>query len=351
MNNKPNPRGRPAKPKASAKRNQSQIFVAPAAMSRSVGSSKPKERSRQGGRSLIFKEYVQDIAGSVAFSATSFPVQPGVGNLFAWLSTQAVSYQEYRFRRLRFIFETEKASSTSGKVMMAFLPDAGEPTPASKQEMLENEHKTANAVWAPCSFSVQGPEALGKRRYIRSGTLPANFDLKTYDLGNLIVATQGCADTSPVGELYVEYEVDLDVPVISASAMALAQSITITSGGTVSNTAPFGTAATSTGGLPVSASGNVLTFNSVGRYLIVFHVTGGTGLFTAFNPALTPPAGGSAAIFYAGVSNAAGNTGTLAVASFVVNVVTRGTTLVIDCVAVATTITSSKTGISRFQQS
>lgn len=350
MNTKPNQRSRPVKPKGVTKRKPSQQYVAPAAVSRSVVSSRPQERVIPKGRSLVFKEYVQDIAGSVAFSASSFPVQPGLSNLFAWLATQAVSYQEYRFRRLRFIYETEKASSTSGKVMMAFLPDAGDPTPASKQEMLENEHKAANAVWAPCSFVVNGPEALGGRRYIRTGNLASNLDIKTYDLGNLIVATQGCADTSAVGELYVEYEIDLYTPVVSVSALALAQSSTINAAGSISDTALFGTAATQTGGLQVTASGDVLTFNSVGRYLVFVGVLAGTGLSTAFTPVLTAPTGGSASLV-SGISNAAANAGTSAQALIFCSVVSRGTTLTIACDTQATTITAAFAVVARFQQS
>jgi hypothetical protein len=321
--------------------------MAPAAISRQVRSSKPQERVIKGGRSLSFKEYVQDIAGSVAFEANSFSVQPGLPQLFAWLASQAVSYQEYRFRKLRFIFETEKASSTSGKVMLAFQPDAGDSVPASKQEMLENQFKTANAVWAPCQFDVPVGEALGARRYIRAGALASNLDIKTYDLGNLVVATQGCADTTAVGELYVEYEIELFTPVVSASAQAYAQSVVVASGGTVSDAAIFGDAATYTGGLSVTASGNVLTFNRVGKYLVSIAVVG-TGLFTSFAPTVTAPSGGASASSFGGISNAAANAGTYATISYRVTVVTRGTTLTIDCNSQATTITSASAYIAPF---
>ena len=340
---KPNrPKG--GKPKGSA------LVSAPAAISRRQGSQKPKERFlANGNRCLSFKEYVQDIGGSVAFSATSFSVQPGLPTLFAWLASQAVSYQEYRFRKLNFVFETEKSSSSSGKLMMAFQPDAGDPVPASKQEMLENQFKAANAVWAPCQFSVPPGEALGARRYIRSGALDANLDVKTYDLGNLVVATQGCADTSAVGELYVQYEIELFTPVVSAAAVAKASSALITGAGGVSATAIFGSAATVAGGLSVTASGNTITFNRVGRYIVNLKI-GGTGLYTIYGPATTAPSGGSVGpvVTNTAFSNAAANAGTVATVDYVVNVVTRGTTLVIDCDPVSTTVTASFCSIAPY---
>jgi hypothetical protein len=298
---------------------------------------------------IRYKEYVQDIAGSVAFSASSFAVQPGLSALFAWLAGQAVSYQEYRFRKLAFRFETEKASSSSGKVMLAFLPDAADATPVNKQEMLENQYKVANAIWAPCSFSVPVSESLGARRYIRSGTLAANLDIKTYDLGKLVVATQGCADTTAVGELYVEYEIELITPVVNIAAQAAANSLRVVAGGTISDTAVFGDAPTYTGGLDITAAGNVLTFNRVGSYILSMSLTG-TGLFTAFAPVLTDGTGlvSGAQASASGISNAAANAGTSA--RFVVGVVvsTRGATLTINPDTQATTVTASSTQISQY---
>jgi hypothetical protein len=317
--------------------------MAPAAMTRPIG----PQRTAQNRRLISFKEYVQDIAGSVAFSATSFSVQPGLSNLFAWLAAQAVNYQEYRFSRLRFVYETEKASSTSGKVMLAFQPDAGDSSPASKQEMLENQFKAANAVWAPCSLDIPVGEALGPRRYIRSGSLASNLDIKTYDLGNLLVATQGCADTTAIGELYVEYTIELFTPVVSAAAQAIATTVAIVAAVSISNAAIFGTTPTYAGGLNATASGNVITFNRVGRYLVNLTV-GGTGLFTAFAPTLTAPSGGSAATVISGLSNAAANAGTYAYYGIGVTVVTRGTTLTIDCSAVSSSVTSCDAKIAQY---
>jgi len=155
-----------------------QLQMAPAAMTRPIG----PQRTAQNRRLISFKEYVQDIAGSVAFSATSFSVQPGLSNLFAWLAAQAVNYQEYRFSRLRFVYETEKASSTSGKVMLAFQPDAGDSSPASKQEMLENQFKAANAVWAPCSLDCGGSSWTSTLYPIRISSLePRHQDLRSWE--------------------------------------------------------------------------------------------------------------------------------------------------------------------------
>jgi hypothetical protein len=295
----------------------------------------------------MWKEYVQDIAGSVAFAVTASPVQPGIPTLFAWLANQAIFYQEYRFKKLNFCFETEKGSSTSGKVMFAFQEDATDAVPSSKQEMLENQWKASAAPWEPFRLSVPTSvlNALGPKKYIRSGTLAANLDLKTYDVGQLLVATLGMSDTTVVGELYVEYEVELITPIQSTKQLASILSKTITGAGSVSDTAIFGTAATSTSGLDVTASASTLTFNRVGWYLVEYVLTG-TGLFTTFVPVTsssTVTIGGAS-----GISNAAANVGTTAFGSITILVTARGQTLVIDVDTQATTVSASTTRVAGY---
>lgn len=311
------------------------------------GMSKAKEhQNRDGSRTVYFEEYVQDINGSVAFSAASFPVQPGVATLFAWLATQAVSYQEYRVESLAFRFESDREATAPGKVMLAFQPDPSDALPSGKQEMLENDFKAKCKTWEECKLVVPRSylqkEALQRTRFVRSGNLASNLDIKLYDIGQLLVATQGQADAANVGELYVEYAITLMTPVVSASGIAFATSASIASGGVTSKTAQFGTASVVTGGLAVTASGNTLTFNRVGKYLLEMIVVG-TGLFTQFIPVYSGTATTTA---NAGVSNAAANAGTAAIVSFTVNVKERGQTCIVDCTTMSTTITSTTTSVA-----
>jgi len=318
---------------------------APAAIGNKVKSSRPRERVIKGGREFTFCEYVQDIAGSVAFAANSFAVQPGLAQLFAWLSIQAPSYQEYMFKKLAFRFDTEKSSATNGKVMLVFMPDASDAVPATKQELLENEEKAKCTVWEDCRLAAKLNEALGRRRYIRSGALAANLDIKTYDVGQLIVGTNGCADTSVIGELYVEYTIVLMTPVLNVAAIAKATSASI-SGVTPSSVSIFGTTPTITGGLDVTGTVNTLTFNRVGSYLLSVAVTG-TGLFTVWT-VVTSASTATVTNAFTGIGNAAANVGTAAQGRVFFNVTARGQTLVLDASTVSTTITASSTSIAAF---
>lgn len=337
---------------------QNQLQTAPAAQSRvrvSKGQRVRDVQSGNGNRTVVFEEYVQDIITSgttLAFSAASFPLQPGVSTLFAWLADQAINYQEYRFRKISFRFETDQSTGIAGKVMYAFSPDAGDPIPVNKQEMLEYGVKGKCAVWQEFEMPVPLNEALGVKRFIRSGNLAANLDIKTYDLGLLFVATQGVVATSAnVGELYVKYEVELLTPVVQSLQAAQARSVRIAGGGTISTTAQFGTAPTTLNGLniTVDATGAILTFNRVGNYLLYWQLAG-TGLFTAF----TIPAGtqtGLTATSLGGISNAAANAGTNAQAGTAVVVSTRGATWNLGSWAgIATTLTASALRVATYSE-
>lgn len=329
------------------------VQSAPLAMSR-IRVNPPRARngmSSNGNRTIVFEEYVQDIITSpttLAFRADVYPLQPGLSTLFAWLAEQAINYQEYRFRRVTFRFETDQQASIAGKVMYAFSPDAADPTPVNKQEMLEYGIKGKSAVWQEFDMPVPMVEALGSRRYIRSGTLAANLDIKTYDMGVLFVATSGIVATSAnIGELYVQYEVELITPVVQSLVAAQARSITIQALTGISETVLYGSTPTTTGGLAVvpSTTDATLTFNRVGNYLVVATITG-TGLFTSYVPTFT--VSGCTATAVSGVSNAAANAGTVAVVYFTVTVSNRGATCLVDVTASSTTVTANVMRISVF---
>jgi hypothetical protein len=317
---------------------QNKLVQAPSSKQR-VRVNPPKAKQSMtpnGNRTVLFEEFVQDIkSGSVAnsFTATKFPVQPGIAALFAWLADQAVNYQEYRFRKLAFRYETEQSTGVAGKVMFAFSPDAADATPANKQEMLEYGIKGKSAIWEEFTMPVPMAEALGSRRYIRSGVLAPNLDIKTYDLGALFVATAGVAGGTTCGELYIQYEVELITPVVQSLAQAQARSVTITGVAGITEDFSFGTTNTIVGGLDVAPdpTGKSLQFNRVGNYLVMMELIG-TALKTVYAPTgiVAATAGGGANAEFGtvtqipGISNAAADAGTAARVSFAVTILQRG---------------------------
>lgn len=171
-------------------------------------------------------EFVSDISGTTGFAVRTVPINPGQSSLFPWLSSIAARYEKYRFRSLRFIYETNKSTATNGVVVLAVDYDAEDDVPATKSQLLQNEDKERGAPWQ--KFHMQCSEhnlrkSLGM--FVRPGAVPSGVDVKTYDLGQLFIGTNGMADTSVVGELYVEYDIELETPVLEESGLAANHSI------------------------------------------------------------------------------------------------------------------------------
>jgi hypothetical protein len=231
------------------------------------------------------KEYIGDVLGSTTFAITKFSINPGLSTTFPWLSQIAPSFEEFETLQIAFHYEPMSATSATGVIALAFDYDAADATPTSKQTCLEYADNVRVAPWVPCTLVLKTVD-LRKRGalFTRTGTV-ANTDIKTYDLGNVYVATQGQANSNAIGEFWISYTFSLRVP--EQSNYIVNQSAAITSGGTVSNVAFLGTTPTVTGGLGVTATGGAtLTFNSPGQYLVSIYVTG-TALYTTELPVLT----------------------------------------------------------------
>jgi len=231
---------------------------------------------------ISHREYIGDILGSVAFNANRYEVNPGLLLTFPWLSTIANNWDSYLFKKLDFVYETSCASTTAGSVMLAIDFDAADPTPLSKVELMTYDNATRSASWQECSYDarLQNLHKFGIQRFTRQAPLATSLDIKTYDVGNLFVATSGQADASMIGELYVDYVVELYTPQIAKAAQASSLSFKVTSGGSVSKGAPFGTAPSVLGDFPISVGTDILNFQSSGEFLLNFLIAG-TGLTSA----------------------------------------------------------------------
>jgi len=345
----------------------SAVLCAPVAAGR-VGSAASAARISgnpyaPNGRMLIkHREYLQELT---AVSGAGFAVQgqrigPAIGNStnyvlsFPWLYKIAQNFDCYHFSRLTFYIETEMPTSTGGSVMMALDPDVSDLIPASKQELMVYPTAVRAAPWENLRMDVPKHvlDMFGKRRYMSTVVTPVG-DLKTFFIGNLILATQNISATY-TGECYVEYEIELYDPVSaslnvdSAGAIVLDaayRNAKIVGGGVVSKSAYFGsipvvTVAPNDARPICTALTNTLTFNVLGDYLVSTYGTGTVVLFAA-------PAGTAAISNISGTVNA---TGLNTQVAWLVQVTAVGQTCVVDASASAT-ISASVTRVAPYLNS
>jgi hypothetical protein len=157
------------------------------------------------------------------FNVTTYQINPGQAATFPWLSREAQMWEKYTFEMLEFYIKREVSefapAGQQGKVIMSVDYDASDSPPTSKQ-MMEDTDPHCDAM--PCENQrlrlnrrdLHGSATLAK--YVRTGGVPSASDIKTFDVGNLFIATQGIPSNTEVGELRVRYRVRFDIPILES---------------------------------------------------------------------------------------------------------------------------------------
>jgi len=252
-------------------------YFAPVSQGKSMRMVNPQMKSNKNGNLRITRrEYIADMSpdptGAGLFEIDEFRVNPGLPTSFPWLSRLAINFEKYRFHKLVFSFQTESPSTYSGTVMLAASYDVHDSIPVSKQEILGQSSSSRSPPWAPNSFAMDLVRMGNQLRLIRSGLVPVGADSTLYDAGSFQFASQGVADggtgiTTSIGELWVEYDVELAIPATpSAQEEASVGSYLHKSTGT--NIVSI--AGETYGSLPIEYSTvNALLFKQAGQYEVL----------------------------------------------------------------------------------
>jgi hypothetical protein len=236
-------------------------------------------KTENGDIVISRQEFVSSINsnGSDGFVNMTFSINPALRAVFGWLSQVAGDYSEYQLTQLGFVYKpVVSAMSVSsvgslGTLVMAHNPNAGEDGYSSFEEIINAansiecniaEHMTC---WVECDSSKVAHPWL----YTRSGPVPANQDVKTYDHGKLNFAMFGVptAYTSgtQLGLLYINYKVILRKPrMFSALGNGIQTDLFLSTAGETA-ALPFGTShkysnSNSIGGALSIATDSIYTF-------------------------------------------------------------------------------------------
>jgi len=169
---------------------------------------------------------------------------------------------------------------------------------------LQHPNAKRSPPWSSITYNCPKSELSNYKEYFTRNTpLTSNLDIKTYDVGNLFVCTNGQANTNLIGELWIEYDVEFTTPqlgnFIAGGKATGATSLTAAN--------PLGTAATfdaQSFGVTVDGTSTV-TFTYPGTYLVLFifngsvitaaAATAGTGATTAVIGSITINSGSTQA--------------------------------------------------------
>jgi hypothetical protein len=225
------------------------------------------------------REYLGQFAGTTTFTATAFSINPGLGSFAPWLSMIARNFTEYKLHGCVMVLVSTSANALNstntalGSVMLATEYNVEAPAPTHKIQM---ENMLGAVSGRPSENLIMGVECKSdmtpyKTHFIRSGSIPADDDLRLYDWGTIYLATTGMQAASELGEVWISYDIEFLMPRISSNpyeGMFAAAKYT-----SYTDLLPFnGTAGTIYGGLPVTTSTTGLKLDksiTSGSYLVV----------------------------------------------------------------------------------
>lgn len=228
-------------------------------MSGTLGGDPPIIRNTRNNSHVVHhREYIGDVYASSSFQVTTYPINPGLLRTFPWVSQQADSYEQYKFRGLVFEFKSmssdavlsTSASSALGTVVMSTQYNVLDSPFTDKRTMENYEYanscKPSQSMLHPieCKMSQTSVSEL----YVRGGEVSTG-DLRLYDLGDFSIAVQGMQNAAVgqvIGELWCSYELEFYKPklLVGSGALLTDHYRGSSAAGAFSTAAPFGVAGT-----------------------------------------------------------------------------------------------------------
>lgn len=175
----------------------------------------------RGGLTIRHREYIRDIIPSATTTSDGFQSQvvlelnPGLKETFPLLSQFAKFYSQYKFKQLFGRYRSVIPSGNNqaaGTVMMATIYDSNAIPFTEKRPMDNSSYTVSGTVMDTLVAGVEQAEelkALGGMLFVRTGKVPKG-STNTYDQGILQVSTAGATPGLVCGELWLDYEVELD---------------------------------------------------------------------------------------------------------------------------------------------
>lgn len=247
----------------------------------------PMIRNGRPTHIITHREFISDIKSGTAgsFSINKFPIQPGLANSFPWLNSIAQQYSQYIVHGMIFEFKSTSSDALNstntalGSVNMAVQYNANDIDPVNKQQMENLAFSTSGKpsqsfmMGVECAYNQTQQPILNVRV---GGTTASNTDLRFFDMGNMYISVSGMqAANVTVGELYVTYQIEFMKEKMGNSPDLVAH---YQLGGTISNTAPWGTPSLSSTsnfrGIELDNATATITFplDFTGNVIVVYQI-------------------------------------------------------------------------------
>jgi Viral coat protein (S domain). len=169
-------------------------------------------------------EYIKDITTSATpdtFATEVFDINPGQSASYPWLNNLAKNYESYIIRGQVYYLkslagESVTVNSSLGFASACVMYDALD-TPFTSKRQMENYSGTVSSrITNDIAIGMECKKILDimPHQYIRPSFQPSNTDIRMYDAGKLVIATQSPGTSLVSHELHVAYDIELFYPKI-----------------------------------------------------------------------------------------------------------------------------------------
>lgn len=165
---------------------------------------------------ICHREYIGDITQTTGFTLTSYPINPGLPQTFPWLANIAPNFDQYQILGMVFHYKSTASdfgtttNMAMGTCILATDYDSADTNYASKIEMENAQYSTSGKPSIDIIHAIECDPAItfAPIKYVRTGGVATNKDIRLYDQGNFQIATTGMpANSGAIGELWVTYKI------------------------------------------------------------------------------------------------------------------------------------------------
>lgn len=155
---------------------------------------------------------------------TIYPINPGDGRTFPWLSGMAARFEKYRVKNLRLHYKPTCSAFESGGIAICPIYDPSESPPADRGQLLNAQDVVRGNVYSNITCVVKNSALRGNdTMYVRTKhvSLSDPNERRLDDLGYfcvLLTNTLAASTGVTFGELFVSYTVELYNPRFTGDA-------------------------------------------------------------------------------------------------------------------------------------
>lgn len=184
---------------------------------------------KKGGIRVVNRELVDSsitIPSTWGFDKSNqYQINPGLSDLFPWLSTVAQNYTEWKAHKIVLEWIPSCPTTTSGDVIMTPMYDPTLPWPADEVSASDLIDTKTGSVFVPHALHLKMRSLMSgtTRKLVRSYAMAGNRT--AYDGGRIMISGVNGPGTG-CGKLFITYDIELYVPRLAALTASLVPSNT-----------------------------------------------------------------------------------------------------------------------------